>query len=83
MKKIIHYTMKEVNKENIKSPEETLNLAAIELAASLEKLLQGLAKDGVAIEGFIDGWAALKSFREAQLSVAIQSKIDSIDLNKK
>lgn len=43
------------------------------LADALQKLLNGLATDGIAIDGFTDGWAALNEYRVQRLNTAMNS----------
>lgn len=45
-------------------------IAAEMLYSALMKLLTGLAKDGVAIEGFTDGWKAVQEYNRAKFDEA-------------
>lgn len=40
------------------------------LAESVSKLLEDLAKDGVAISSFAETWQALENYRSAELQIA-------------
>lgn len=48
-----------------------LEKTAEQMASALEKLLNGLAKDGVALDGFTDAWNALIKYKEMKVEKAI------------
>ena len=50
------------------STEKSLISAALDMAESFEALLEGLAKDGNAISGFVDSYNNLIAFRAMKLT---------------
>jgi hypothetical protein len=51
---------------------------ADKVCAALEKLYNGLAKDGIALEGFVDALKAANDYRELKLKRSLERMYNEI-----
>jgi hypothetical protein len=63
-------------KKEEETQEESFEQFADELSESLDQLVNGLAKDGIAIEGFTKAWGVLGRYTTYKMNVEFDRQLD-------